>query len=133
MYILQYVGVIYRSPSSSPENNSNMLKLLAEVQKLAKSHLLITGDFNFPLIDWCLWTAPDRDFAGLSFLDTLNDLFMFQHVMFSTRVRKGQTSSILDLVLTDDENNVDLILTLDPLGMSDHVLMEFDCLFSITG
>ena len=69
-----------------------MLRLLAEVQKL---DLLITGDFNFPLIDWYLWTAPDRDLAGLSFLDTLNDLFMFQHVMFPTRVRKGQTSSIL--------------------------------------
>ena len=48
------VGVIYRSPSSSPENNSNVLKLLAEIQKLAKSHLLITGDFNFPRIDWYL-------------------------------------------------------------------------------
>ena len=33
-------GVIYRSPSSSPENDSNLLRLLAEVQKLAKSHLL---------------------------------------------------------------------------------------------
>ena len=29
------VGVIFHSPSSSPENNSSMLKLLAEVQKLA--------------------------------------------------------------------------------------------------
>ena len=28
------VGVIYHSPSSSPENNFNMLRLLAEVQKL---------------------------------------------------------------------------------------------------
>ena len=82
------VGVIYRSPSSSLENDSNMLRLLAEVQKLAKSHLLITGDFNFPLIDWYLWTAPDRDLAGLSFLDTLNDLFMFQYVTFPTRVRR---------------------------------------------
>ena len=53
-------------------------------------------------------------------------------MMFPTRVRKGQTSSILDLVLTDDENNVDLILTLDPLGMSDHVLMEFDYVCSVS-
>ena len=46
------VGVIYRLPSSSPENNSNRLRLLAEVQKLVKSNLVITGDCNFPLIDW---------------------------------------------------------------------------------
>ena len=53
--------------------------------------------------------------------------------MFPTRVRKGQTSSILDfIVLTDDENNVDLILTLDPLGMSDYVLMEFDYVCSVS-
>ena len=78
------VSVIYRSPSSSLDNDSHMLRLLAEVQNLVDSHLLITGDFNLPLIDWNFWTTPERDLAGHSFLDTLNDLFMFQHVSFPT-------------------------------------------------
>lgn len=126
------VGVIYRSPSSSPENDSRLLRLLQEIQNLADLHLLITGDFNLPLIDWNLWTTPERDLAGNSFLDTLNDLFMFQHVSFPTRVHEGQISSTLDLVLTNDENNVDFILTLDPLGKSDHILMEFDYICSVS-
>ena len=87
------VSVIHRSPSSSLDNDSHMLRLLAEVQNLVDSHLLITGDFNLPLIDWNFWTTPERDLAEHSFLDTLNDLFMFQHVSFPTRVHEGQNSS----------------------------------------
>ena len=71
------MGVVYRSPCSSSDNDSRWLNLLAEIHKLGSSHLLVTGDFNLPLIDWRLWTAPDRDLIGHLFLDTVNDCLCF--------------------------------------------------------
>ena len=38
----------------------------------------------------------------------------------------------MDLILTNDENNVGLILTPDPLGKSDHILMEFNYICSVS-
>jgi exonuclease III len=47
------VGLCYRSPSSTSENNQRLLK---EVEKAAKckrsDHVVIMGDFNYPTIDY---------------------------------------------------------------------------------
>ena len=71
------VGVIYRSPRSVESNDTSVLDLLEQVQGLGATHTLITGDFNFPHIDWSHWSSPEWDIAGNVFLETVDDLFLF--------------------------------------------------------
>lgn len=42
----------YRSPNSTPENNTNLLSLLDSVDNDSPTHLLLMGDFNYGAIDW---------------------------------------------------------------------------------
>ena len=47
------VGVVYRTPSSSPDNDCRMLTALNDLQHYQPhSHFLLLGDFNLPNIDW---------------------------------------------------------------------------------
>ena len=65
--------------------------------------------------------------AGNAFLETLDDLFLFQHVLSPTRQRQGQVPSTLVLVLSDDEHSViNKLLVTDSLGKSDHFMVEFE-------
>ena len=87
---------------------------------------MITGDFNFPHVDWSHWFSPEWDTVGNTFLETLDDLFLFQHVFTPTRQHQGQVLSTLDLVLSDDEHSVSKLVVTDPLGKSDHLMVEFE-------
>ena len=47
------VGSIYRSTSSSPENDENLLKLIEKAYEIVEENrLLLLGEFNVPKIDW---------------------------------------------------------------------------------
>lgn len=46
---------------------------------------------------------------------------MFQHITKPTRFREGNESSILDLILTNEETMVDEIEYLTGPGSSDHI------------
>ena len=102
------------------------MDLLKQVQDLDATHTLITGDFNFPYIDWSHWSSPECDTSGNTFLETLDDLFLFQHMFTSTRQHQGQVPSTLDLVLSDDEHSVNTLLVTHSLGKSDHFMVEFE-------
>ena len=80
------------------------------------SHVLVTGDFNMPLIDWTSSSVASQGSIDSEFLDLVNDLFVSQHVNFPTRIREGQVPSLLDLVLTNDESFIPEITSLPPLG-----------------
>ena len=54
-------GCIYRSPSSTEDNTSVLNKILDEVCAINYSHILITGDFNFPCIDWKTWRSQSSE------------------------------------------------------------------------
>ena len=49
------VGCIYRSPSSSKDNNNKLKHLISKARDLRNSHYLIMGDFNYPIIDTQRW------------------------------------------------------------------------------
>ena len=51
------LGTVYRSPNSTPENNKRLNDLM-KVLICDRSHVLITGDFNHPEIDWVEGTSP---------------------------------------------------------------------------
>ena len=85
------------------------------------SHLLLMGDFNFPEIDWINNRVKGSQESELQrFYDQLQDKFLVQKVCKPTRVRGNQKPSLINLVISKDENIIDGIQHLAPLGSSDH-------------
>ena len=61
-----------------------------------------------------------------SFIDTLNECYLFQHVTQPTRHRHGEVPSVLDLVIYNEEGMVKNLNYSAGLGASDHVILGFD-------
>ena len=124
------VGSIYRSTSSSQNNNDLLLELLDKACEIAgDNRLLILGDFNIPKVDWAnRITLDGAKPIDDKVLEKANDNFLFQHVKQDTRFRNNE-SSLLDLVFTKEEEDVKNIEILQPLGNSDHgiVVGDFVC------
>ena len=130
------VGCMYRSPSANPHQSvEEIANLLHEVHLSAPSHLLITGDFNLPQIDWesSFCSASDTHYAH-KFLATVQDCLLFQHITRPTRYRDGETPNLLDLVLTNEEGMLTHLAYSSGLGKSDHVVLSFElaCYTSIS-
>ena len=109
---------------SSEANDVSLMKALTQARNFDAAHLLIFGNFNFPRVNWSNWSSPEGDVVGNNFLEALDDLLLFQHVDTPTRKHLGQLSSILNLVLSDEEYSVSQMVFLDPLGRSDHCMIE---------
>ncbi|CAG2209849.1 unnamed protein product [Mytilus edulis] len=114
------VGCIYKSPSSSEEQHKALNDLLVKISKLedSYSHVLLTGDFNFPDINWETWSAKDN--ISTNFLECIRDCYYQQMVDKPTRYRINQEPSLLDLILVNDKNFIQNIEYQDPIGHSDH-------------
>ena len=121
---------MYHSPNSAADNNNKLFNLIKDVTRVCSSYLLIIGDFNFPNIDLHSWTSSSDAVSDL-FLCTLDDEFLIQHVSFSTRFQDSHTPSILDLIITRDDVQL-YNFAAAPLGRSDHVMICFEYLCSIT-
>lgn len=116
--------LIYRSPSSEDRNNTYLNELLTEASKFGASHLLLLGDFNFKNIDWR--SSFSEDETEMKFLDRLIDNGFHQHVSEETRHRGKDTPTILDLIISKEESNIDEITYNSPLGKSDHSVLLFN-------
>ena len=124
------VGCIYRSTSSSAVNDINMLLTLNLASDMAGGNrLLLLGDFNVPKINWKTnKLEPGAKAIERDFLDCITDNILYQHVTVPTRFR-GNERSTLDLILTQEEQDIKNIRVLQPIGLSDHgvVTAEFIC------
>ena len=60
------------------------------------------------------------------FVSNLQDNLLTQHVTFATRARGTDHPSILDLVLANNDI-IDNIANLSPLGKSDHSVLMIEC------
>ena len=79
------------------------------------------GDFNFKEINWGKGdTNTNETHPANIFLELTRDNFLTHHVKQPTRYRDNNTPSILDLVLTNEEDMIDEITHLPGLGKSDH-------------
>ncbi|XP_069134268.1 uncharacterized protein [Argopecten irradians] len=117
---------IYRSPNSTAENFSYLTNLMREMSTRNAKHILITGDFNFPEINWTDWTTcTSENHISTRFLECVRDTFLYQHIHKPTRYREGQNPSILDLVFSNDEQIVNDVNYLPSIGRSDHILLSF--------
>ena len=59
------------------------------------------------------------------FLETLQDLFLKQHVTEPTRYRYGVVPSLLDLIITNEAGMVESLTYHPALGDSDHCCLKF--------
>jgi hypothetical protein len=120
------IGLCYRSPSSTVENNKLLLNLLdqASSSRLA-SQMVIMGDFNYHEIDYVnneVNSGPESE-ASKFFYKT-HDLALTQHVVQPTRVRQGQRPSLLDYLFSSEENLIEQVNYEVPIGKSDHVCLR---------
>ena len=121
------IGCIYRSPNCSRQEFTIMTDLIKEVTNTKPSHLLIMGDFNMKEINWEQGdTSVSEDHIATLFLENIRDCYLFQHVHEPTRYRHDNTPSILDLVLTNEEDMVDKMDYQAGLGSSDHIALVFN-------
>lgn len=126
-------GCIYRSPTSSPtsdENNQNLNKLLKWIPTQNYSHICVVGDFNYKDINWTTCsTTKNETSKEASFLETIQDIFLYQHILEPTRARGNDDPSTIDLLFTNEEMQVSQLEYHAPLGKSDHCVLSFryDC------
>ena len=121
------IGCIYRAPSADITHSTETVYAILQKAATLDSHLLICGDFNYSNIKRSCDQASSTC-CGTSqlFLDTFQDLFLFQHIHEPTRYRGDQTPHVLDLVFTNEENMIDNIQYHPGLANSDHVCVIFD-------
>ena len=118
---------IYRSPSSTTENDYNMWNMLKLLTKAKPSHLVIAGDFNYPDNNWdTVESVKHSEPTSQKFIDAVRDSFLHQHVTQPTRYCHEQNPSTIDLVLTSDKNMINHINYLPGLGLTDHVCILFE-------
>ena len=116
-------GCVYKSPNGTCDNEELLLELLKRDTLQEFDCVCITGDFNFPNIDWKgTWTG-ERD---EKFVDALRDAFLSQMVLKPTRRREGQQANILDLVIVNNEKVISEVEHLPPIGKSDHEVLKFN-------
>ena len=120
------IGVAYRSPNSSDNNNERMIEILGTARNMKADYCMICGDFNLPKIDWSTNQCLDTEASFTAkFMEVVEDFGWFQHCKKDTRFR-GAQSSCLDLVFTNEESMVDVIQELPPIGKSDHLCQKWE-------
>ena len=120
------IGCVYRSPSSSDTNNRDLESMLRTVSEMRVQHLIVVGDFNYPGIDWQECVSLDREGSDSDqFTECLKDCYLTQHIDKPTRFRGSQKPSLLDLILTNEDNVICDIQHLAPVGNSDHCTLTF--------
>ena len=117
--------VFYRPPNASPISFSNGLSFVkSKIDGVPNDYqVVLSGDFNFPLIDWNHGTvlpgAPhDSMLSAHRLLDLSNATMMNQYVDCATRGR-----NILDLFFTSDPFLV-VSVSEESTAMSDHNIIE---------
>ncbi|KAI8484062.1 hypothetical protein Bbelb_381800 [Branchiostoma belcheri] len=108
----------------STEHLSHLLQVVVGTRP---THLLITGDFNYPEIDWKQTTSRANDaHPSHQFLRCVHENLLYQHVFKPTRYRPGEVPNVLDLVLTNEDGMVENIEYLPGIGQSDHIRLQFE-------
>ena len=63
-------------------------------------------DYNYREIDWENESSNEKSERCSTFVDTIQDCFLHQHVTEPTRYRHGEEPSLLDLVLSNEDGMV---------------------------
>ena len=110
------IGVVYRCPNITIQNNEKIHKAISEV---SKGDCIIMGDFNHGNIKWD--SQQSTGVEDQKFLCLVQDNFLTQHVLEPTRAAR-----VLDIVLSSQKEFVDNVVIQEPLGSSDHNQLHFN-------
>ena len=121
------IGCVYRSPSNTPQLNKLFLEMFEEIATLNNNNVIVVGDFNFPGINWMSLSYNGNDNSPLkkSFIECIRDCYFIQIVEKSTRFR-NESDNILDLIFVRDDMQISDLTFYNPLGKSDHVIIQFN-------
>lgn len=108
------IGVIYRAPDSSDQNDDYLYKL---VDFVSSGRVIFMGDFNFPSLDW---GSSERIDVSHPFVEAMGRNFLYQHVEQPTR-----GDNYLDLVISSN-NTVEELTVEEPFETSDHQIIKFE-------
>jgi hypothetical protein len=123
------IACVYRPPTNSVLNSQNNdITLLDTIASTLEKfpNLIILGDFNFPNINWSSKTSATTSNTEQIFVDFLSENSFSQLVNEPTRYRTCQNPSLLDLILTTDENLVTSVKVSSSIEISDHSTIKFD-------
>lgn len=119
------LGCVYRSPSSTPDDDAKLHNMLGKLSSLNTAEVIIMGDFNHPDIDWeTITTNRSTSHSSQHFIDAVRDAYLHQHVSQPTRYRHGQTPHLLDLILSSSENAINNVECHAGIGLSDHLVIS---------
>ena len=121
-----FLGGIYRSASGTKDDN--LLHLVNFAMTLNCKYVLVLRDFNYPEIVWDTWnTNRNVNHDSFKFSECLLENYLYQLMDKPTHIREGQTHTILDLLLTNNEDWISSIEYFDQLGTSDHIQLIVNC------
>ena len=121
--------LVYRPPDLNCNandvtlKNSMLINLISDYLDFHCTNYLL-GDFNLPKIDWNLNIAKQDGIHDVYF-DCFSNLGLYQFVMKPTRCCSSGTDNILDLILSNDQLSILVNEYSDPLGASDHIIIDF--------
>ena len=119
------IECVYRSPNSTVNNSNNLNLLLKSISDKYNANLIVLGDFNYPRIDWVHYSTNScTNNSNYKFLETTRDCFFQRYVKSSTRGRNSDNPSLLDLVLSNNDDLFDNVSFLSPFGKRDHSTLE---------
>ena len=123
-------GCIYRSPTNDKDakikTTKQVCNLLNKATERKDAYLLICSVFNYREIDWANESASEQSEHLLTFIKTVQECFLYQHVSEPFRYRSGEDPSLLDLILAKEEGVIQNLAYHPGLGDSDHVSLTFD-------
>ena len=82
------------------------------------------GDFNFNKINWLTHevSAQGQSTAARKFMDSVNDCFLYQHVVEPTHNVDGENPTRLDLIFFRNSEDIEI---LEILGNSHHMSHKY--------
>ena len=117
------IGCLYKPPNGCPSSFATALE--SSLFRVDPEHnIVIVGDLNATCPSWC--STDSYNEAGRILEPVLSTLNLYQHVSSPTHLRHdGSLGSLLDVIITNDNNNnVSAIKLHPPLGASDHLMVE---------
>ena len=104
------IGVAYRCPNITKQNNDKIHNAISEV---SKGDCSIMGDCNHGNIKWD--TLQSTRVEDQKCLCLVQDNFLTQHALELARAAR-----VLDIVLSSQKKFIDNVVIQEPLGSSDH-------------
>ena len=122
-----YLACIYRPPGSGSEYNERVCRTLQTICDKYTGQVLICGDFNFREINWDANEVNGSNSSEQAkFHDACENCYLFQHIRDFTRSRGMDEPSVLDLVFTKEELEIEHVCYKQPIGKSDHCVLLFE-------